>query len=48
MLSDPKVSGRMRELTVFARHSTPDETRQMMERDLQLWRKVIVDNKISA
>lgn len=48
VLSDPKLVTRMRELTVFAKHSTPDQARELMERDLRLWRKVIDDNKITA
>lgn len=48
VLSDPKIIARMRELTVFAKHSTPDQARELMERDLRLWRKVIEDNKITA
>jgi tripartite-type tricarboxylate transporter receptor subunit TctC len=48
VLSDPELVARMRELTVFARHSTPDQARELMERDLRLWRKVIEDNKITA
>lgn len=48
VLSDSKVTERMRELTVFPKHSTPDVARQLMEGDLQLWRKVIVDNNISV
>ena len=48
VLSDPKLVARMRELTVFAKPSTPEQARELMERDLRLWRKVIDDNKITA
>lgn len=47
-LADPAIHKRMNELYALPKGSTPQEAKALMQRDLQYWRKVMGDNRISG
>lgn len=46
VLAKPDIAQSMQEQNMVPRHSTPQETRQLMQRDMLAWRKIIEDNGI--
>ncbi|MGE8319813.1 MAG: Bug family tripartite tricarboxylate transporter substrate binding protein [Comamonas sp.] len=46
VVAKPDIVQSMQEQNMVPRHSTPSETRQLMQRDMLAWRKIIEDNGI--
>jgi len=42
----PDIARSMQEQNMLPRHSTPQQTRQLMQRDMLAWKKIIDDNGI--